>query len=151
MNKLQTGLGAGRKVTVAAAQTAPPAPVADPKDSALAREIRLKGTTKSSYPFETLRTGQEVLLVPDPMGSVVKPGVGHPDPDAISVQDFDNVHIAYVPAAQAAVFSRFKRLNPKMTMSARINEINPFHDGPKLLYSIVIMTCVNGLEADKDE
>lgn len=150
MNKLQQGLGAGRKVTVAAVQTAPPTPVADPKDSALAREIRLKGTTNSSYPFENLRTGQEVLLVPDPMGSVVKPGIGHPDPDAISVQDLGNKHIAYIPAAQAAVFSRFKKLNPKMTMNARINEINPFTDKGKLLYSIVIMTCVNGLEADNE-
>lgn len=139
---MKLNLDGGRKVVVAEEQKAP---TVNPSEAALAREIRLKGTTKSNYPFDSLRTGQAVLLVPDPLGAVVKPDEGHDDPDAISVQDSQRQHIAYIPRAHAGVLSRFKKLNPKMTMTARIESVGC---GDKGNYGIVITTIFDNLESE---
>lgn len=120
-NKPKLSLGAGRSVnsnpgkassadkeTVSVTQ---PFLIATPQKSeaktpSAVQTITLAGTTKSGYSFETLKLGQSVSLVRDPFGEVVKPSDGHDDPNAVSVQDTEGKHIAYLPRRVAAVVSK---------------------------------------------
>lgn len=89
------------------------------------QETKLSGVTFSGYDFESLRTGQRVWLIPDPYGAVVKPEEGHPDPNAISVQDQPRggAHIGYVPAKMAQVVAWHLRDNPEMPVEANVINI----------------------------
>lgn len=89
------------------------------------QETKLSGVTFSGYDFASLRVGQRVWLIPDPYGAVVKPVEGHPDPNAISVQDQPRggAHIGYIPAKMAQVVAWHLRDNVDMPVEANITNI----------------------------
>lgn len=111
-------LGAGRKFSApvvqgAEATGAPEKLVAQVKATPASKHkyltseiMTLVGVTHSKYPFAELELAQDVQLVFDPYGKVVKPKEGHPDPTAISVQDMEGKHIGYLKAAVAKVVTK---------------------------------------------
>ena len=86
----------------------------------------------STYPFTELQEGQQVWLCPDPMGALVKPETGHPDPYAISVQDKPEGgrHIGYIPnpkgKGSAFVVNNILKEFPDTVMRGRIKEVRTF-------------------------
>lgn len=131
-------LGAGRKIEV-------PAPVPEPEAKVIPRKkefvagaqnlapvtiqtFTLAGVTHSGYPFKDLCVDQEVQLVLDPYGQVVKSGTGHPDPYAVSIQDDQGKHIGYLKSAVAAVVYKAITSN-KFTYKANIELIKGGYDG----------------------
>lgn len=104
------------------------------------QETKLSGVTFSGYDFASLRTGQQVWLIPDPMGSVVKPDEGHPDPDAVSVQDAPRggAHIGYIPKAMARIISHYMREEPQVPIEANVVAIKGGTDGFNYGVDIII-------------
>lgn len=132
-------LGKGRKVQAQQALPLEPISALPPvtEDTPVAQELTLVGVTFSNYPFESLRLYQPVLLVRDAYGQVVKPGTGHGDPTAISVQDEGGRHIGYLPKATAAVISGFWDDSPDMLIQAHVLRIKGGTDG--LSYGVDIL------------
>ena len=128
-------LGAGRKfsaTTEATDESAAPARATSsvtPKHKYLTSEIMtLVGVTHSGYPFATLKLAQDLKLVPDPYGKIVKPKEGHPDPTAISVQDLEGKHVGYLKAAVAKVVTK-ALLSKQYLCSPSVNAIKGGRDG----------------------
>lgn len=138
MTEPKLTLGAGRKFVT----EQPPAPV-QPSPKAITelpkkpeanmapvtiQSFTLAGTTHSGYDFTSLEVDQPLRLVSDPLGAIVKPEVGHPDPYAISVQDLNNKHIGYLKSEVAKVI--FKALaSEKFTYEADVSLLKGGHDG----------------------
>jgi hypothetical protein len=124
-------LGAGKKVTPPSPTSPEEAPLVSaplqtgpskPSEYLTTEIMTLTGVSFSKYPFETLKREQEVLLVFDPYGKVVKPKEGHPDPTAVSVQDQEGRHIGYLKAAVAKVVTK-ALMSKKYKYLAKIENI----------------------------
>ena len=116
------------------------APVKGSRTLITSEEFTLKGVTHSNYPFKDLKPGQEVFFIPDPLGAVVKPGVGHNDPGAVSVQDNEGRHIGYIDKTLAQVISKALQGN-KFTVDANVIEVKGGYKGAKemLKYGVDIL------------
>lgn len=140
-------LGKGRKVQAVPsllvdATSLPPVT----EETPVAQELTLVGVTFSNYNFETLRLYQPVMLVPDPLGAVVKPDSGgHNDPYAISVQDQSRQHIGYLPKQTAKVITSFWQEHPDMQAQAHVLRIKGGTDG--LSYGVDILVRFGFAEA----
>ncbi len=92
-------------------------------DDCSSQTFKVKGSSFSKYDLRSLAQGQRLRLVHDPLGAVVKPDEGHPDPDAVSIQDSAGVHIAYVPAAIAGVIQRGREKFTQRRWAATVDAV----------------------------